>query len=388
MHSMCKYVLFSILFYACMYAVGMQQAHAQSGDGSVIQVIVQGCNNNGICEPLQGEDASFCPLDCTVATTTPTTTPPEPERDARQGGDRRRDDFVGVPLPPVGETRSQLREVTVDADKHSITVSWKTEEPTLGVLFWGKRPDFEAGAISQNIFTNQSVIHIPNVEEGTVYYLQIMIRTLSGYIEFSPLIKVRTTSVETTRDVLPSDVRMVMVGRGDTDQHIRLSWTNPPSDQFSYVRVVQKIGEFPNDPFDGTIIYEGRGVSVSDIVSKDAKTYYGIFVRDRNGNYSRGAFAQVQPRETPGGVVVPSLDGATDFDYTKFSTVACYDIVRSKCDICQPLATEDAQAERMYTYVIRYVLKLFQDPVSALLSFVGVLLITYAILKRFFLKTR
>ena len=58
---------FFILIFIFSILLGAMQSFAQS-NSIQIDLGVEGCNNNGICEPGIGETLINCPIDCAVVT--------------------------------------------------------------------------------------------------------------------------------------------------------------------------------------------------------------------------------------------------------------------------------------------------------------------------------
>lgn len=68
--------------------------------------------------------------------------------------------------------------------------------------------------------------------------------------------------------------------------HATLSWTNPASTNLQTIKVIQKIGSDPENPNDGTQVYEGTGTTVTVDNLQDSIDYrFGIFAIGKNGKY-------------------------------------------------------------------------------------------------------
>lgn len=102
---------------------------------------------------------------------------------------------------------------------------------------------------------------------------------------------------------------------------ILLTWINPVGFSFDSVRIMRSDKFFPNDPFDGELIYEGSLESVIDNNVKDGVVYYySIFSRSTRGEFSSGsiAFSQLIKKEdqistTTGGVSKPIITNRDPF---------------------------------------------------------------------------
>ena len=65
-----------ISFIFILFLLNSNIVHLYAGSNSIqIDLGVNGCNNNGICEPSTGETSLSCPVDCAVVTP-----PPSPSR--------------------------------------------------------------------------------------------------------------------------------------------------------------------------------------------------------------------------------------------------------------------------------------------------------------------
>ncbi len=103
------YILILFLFPLSLFA--QIQTQSESMD---VNLIVEGCNNNSICESIIGEDINSCPLDCPVVVV------PEEEnevdRDGRSGSRvniLNQDEYSNVVYPDVTNTRVRIEGLNV-----------------------------------------------------------------------------------------------------------------------------------------------------------------------------------------------------------------------------------------------------------------------------------
>ncbi len=76
--------------------------------------------------------------------------------------------------------------------------------------------------------------------------------------------------------------------------NIVLSWINPPDEDFTGVRIVRKIGDYPSDVNDGTVVYDGIGTTYVDPnLSSGVVYYYRAYAHDDVPNYSHGVTTRV-----------------------------------------------------------------------------------------------
>ena len=84
-----------------------------------------------------------------------------------------------------------------------------------------------------------------------------------------------------------------------SDRQVRLSWTNPSDADFEGVKILRKTGGYPANPLDGTVVYNGSGVSCLDHALTNGVIYhYAAFSYDEAVNYSTGATVIAMPVES------------------------------------------------------------------------------------------
>jgi len=88
-----------------------------------------------------------------------------------------------------------------------------------------------------------------------------------------------------------------------------LAWKNPESSNFSRVDVIRKTGDFPADPSDGALIYQGPGTDLLDTgLSNGATYFYAVIAYDRQGRPGKleaGTMVSIAPAAV-------SLSGGND----------------------------------------------------------------------------
>jgi len=69
-----------------------------------------------------------------------------------------------------------------------------------------------------------------------------------------------------------------------------LRWTPNPQEPYAYVRIVRSSRFFPNDPLDGTVVYQGVETTFIDVraMSGTERQYYTLFAYDLSGAPSSG----------------------------------------------------------------------------------------------------
>lgn len=96
----------------------------------------------------------------------------------------------------------------------------------------------------------------------------------------------------TTSDQLPPGVVTGLAGRGD-DTKVTLNWTNPTDVDFAGVKVMRKVGSYPTNQTDGTMVSNtATNTLVDTSVTNGTVYYYRLFPYDVNGNYNTTATGQ------------------------------------------------------------------------------------------------
>jgi len=226
------------------------------------------CNNNGICEPALGENSTNCPLDCPAA-------PPV---------------VVG---PAADLTPPVIHDLFISKiTLNSANINWKTNEPALCQLFWGRTQEYKGGSISETDFSLQHSTELTNLSPATNYHFKIVCRDPSKNESET---KNQQLTTLTPPDITPpANVSNFEAIPGDSQ--IRLIWQNPPDPDFKAVKIMRSEKFYPTSPEEGTPIYNQKGTSFIDLSLTNGKRYYyTAFAYDKAGNYSSGAIVSATP---------------------------------------------------------------------------------------------
>lgn len=89
---------------------------------------------------------------------------------------------------------------------------------------------------------------------------------------------------------------------------VSLSWVNPTTDDFAGLKILRKIDVYPNNPGDGTLVYQGSGVShTDDNLANGLTYYYTAFTYDTALNYSAGVQVSARPEDTSAPAAINDL---------------------------------------------------------------------------------
>lgn len=238
-----------------------------SADANSIQINlgVDGCNLNGICEAGLGETIANCAVDCT---------PPSPAGNATN--------TTGFKLPDV-------YNVTVSPELYSAIITWNTGRSTISTVRWGTTPETKDGTTRNIFFARNHKIQIINLAPGTMYYFTLENYDIYGNNYSTPPTYFFTKFlIDTAYPLNPRNVRTSTEEKG-----IRILWLNPADENFSYVRIMRHQNKFTGDPFVGKLIYEGNSENFLDTnVLAGKKYFYSLFSRNLDGRYSSGVGTQ------------------------------------------------------------------------------------------------
>ncbi len=230
----------------------------------------------------------------TSSATTTGTTNATPTTQASPGGN------ASVPMTPT------LLDFKIVVTETAADLFWRTTIPTRTIVSWGRTQDYESASLSEDKFLSNHRTLIENLSPGTHYFFKITAHDKDGQVTVLKEDSFTTLTLPDT-EAPPNvhDFRGIIEGSDSV-----LSWKNPSVPDFAKVRIVRSDIGYPRDPFDGTLIYEGRGELFRDhgVFSGDSVTYYTIFAYDALGNESSGAVLRLEknrggitttPKEVP-----------------------------------------------------------------------------------------
>lgn len=89
----------------------------------------------------------------------------------------------------------------------------------------------------------------------------------------------------------PDNVKNFQAQAGQSD--IALNWTNPLNADFVGTLIRCSTTDFPANPMDGAMVYDGNGATATHNSGHEGTVYYTAFTYDVFGNYSSGQMFSV-----------------------------------------------------------------------------------------------
>jgi hypothetical protein len=183
----------------------------------------------------------------------------------------------------------KLLSLDIFPTENSATFKWETNLFSRYALRWGRGDSYDEGYIINDTFNKNHQTEISGLEPGAVYIFELV-----GYAPTGREVQLKTGQFKTiSRDsYTPQNVFGLYAEVFDKD--VSLNWTMPTGFGEAKVRVVRSYLGYPNDPYDGALIFEGQAGSFLD---KNGLTlyntqYYTVFVIAADGSVSSGAIVK------------------------------------------------------------------------------------------------
>ena len=190
-------------------------------------------------------------------------------------------------------------------------VAWLTNEVANSVVTYGLTTLY-TDTISHPALTVSHDESLTGLLPNTTYHLRVS--STNGNAQTTQ----SDDQIFTTQgtDILaPANVTNLSASSGNA--LISLSWINPIDVDFSGVMMLRKIGSYPANPGDGTLVYQGTATTFVDTNLTNGVTYfYAVYAYDVSQNISSGSLANGTPiaPALPGGIQNISLFHATAGD--------------------------------------------------------------------------
>lgn len=188
-----------------------------------------------------------------------------------------------------GIVRSRLETVITTPYERSAKIEWETSAPTQYVIRFGRTASYELGTVRGGVYLRNHGTMLTQLEPGTRYYYELT--TIDGRNTIGIISEGSFTTLPAITSDLPANA--LYFSARPTGSDVLLRWQNPTVGNFSRVRVVRSHLFYPQNPYDGAVVYEGVGESFFDPQALGARSpqYYTIFVLTNEGAVSSGAVA-------------------------------------------------------------------------------------------------
>lgn len=190
----------------------------------------------------------------------------------------------GVPKPLPAQI-SNLKGVAVEGETPKIDWTWTNpvDENFSGMVLVvkeGSSPNGPTDGVQVYKGSSTTVTQSEGLQFERTYYARGFAYNSQGKYQMNA--EGATATVELS--AIPEQVSDATLTPNKS--HATLSWTNPVSTNLQTVKVIQKIGSDPENPNDGTQVYEGTGTTVTVDNLQDSIDYrFGIFAIGKNGKY-------------------------------------------------------------------------------------------------------
>ncbi len=175
-------------------------------------------------------------------------------------------------------------------DDQSLRVDFTINQSVIARVFWGTTTDYELGSASHLLLGANHIFIIDELEPEARYFIKIEVMGVLGQQLF---LGPYTAQTRLAKPVNPFDLSGLSVSDG-----IILSWRYPSYVGAYDVRLLRSENTYPHDPFDGTLVYEGRATAVKDTnVLPGRRYYYTLFGVLDGGRYSSGVVTSVTHRQ-------------------------------------------------------------------------------------------
>lgn len=204
----------------------------------------------------------------------------------------------GVPKPLPAQI-SNLKGVAVEGETPKITWTWTNpvDENFAGMVLVvkeGSSPNGPTDGVQVYKGSSTTVTQTEGLQFERTYYARGFAYNSQGKYQMNAEGATATVELSATPEQV-SDATLT-----PNKSHATLSWTNPVSTNLQTIKVIQKIGSDPENPNDGTQVYEGTGTTVTvDNLQDSIQYHFGIFAIGKNGKYKDPVVKNYTPEIWP-----------------------------------------------------------------------------------------
>jgi hypothetical protein len=227
-----------------------------------------------------------------------------------------------TPGTTYGTQLLRLKQLEIFTEQNSAFFAWETTRAARFALRWGRTEDYDDGYIISQAYLTENKTQITDLEPGTVYLYELIGYSPQGneVVLERGNFKTKSTSVISAPQNVQGFTALVSI------DDVKLNWRMPVGSENLRVRVVRSYLGFPNDPYDGAVIFDGVGTEFNDrdALRNGGPIFYTAFVIGADGAVSSGAVLKVnrvggeesgQPVEGGVGVEEPLIE-IKDFGFS------------------------------------------------------------------------
>ncbi len=263
-------------------------------------------------------------------------------------------EFTTLAEPIIVDPAADIIGVTTSAvTEASATISWSTNEPTVGTVEYGASTAYGKMAPLATSSTSH-ILNLSGLAPGTSYHFRVKavdaggnetysldqtFTTLAASASGSENSEIgtatstqntapagqetaSTTAAENTAstgagisaaptstpnipvasgggtvNVVPPGIPLLLAA-APVDSQIVFMWNNPETPGFSAVKIIRKEGGYPTSPSDGEVIYRGSGETFTDAnLTNNHDYYYAMYSYNSYGQYSTPLHISLAPQQ-------------------------------------------------------------------------------------------
>ncbi len=190
---------------------------------------------------------------------------------------------------------ASLLEFSIEPGSQSARFSFTTSVPTVYTIRYGIGDVLTEGQVQAERYATDHVTVLTDLEPRTTYFYEVYATD-----RFNREVLLRRDSFTTThRFTIETPLNVSNLRANAVGSDVLLSWKNPEYSGFSHVRLVRNHIFFPNDPWDGFVVYEGMNNNFYDsgALGQYSRQYYTVFTYNLDGVHSSGAITFVDKDE-------------------------------------------------------------------------------------------
>lgn len=216
-----------------------------------------------------------------------------------------------------------INDIEIAVDVTSAVITFTTPSFTIASVQVGETLSYELTSIARTIYRKNHEFMVEGLTPQVRYYFKIVVQNQRGetFQYQGSFVTDSLAAPQSLENV--TNFRAVVAGND-----VGLSWSNPNDEAFDRVRIVANPAFYPTDPYDGYLIYEGKGESYrhEEVYPENAAMYYSIFAASSDGRFSSGAVARVR-FVTPGEQPEPAATSTEEVGETKAWDVSFSDLM-------------------------------------------------------------